>query len=636
MKSIRVNFLKIPDPTKKVKDKKKVLLIGSTMAVVSGGVALYNNYGASASAALTSAQMAELDDLRPQFLSVSTSIGNPTDEIKSIIPLHLRKHWRLMNKANVGGFETHLNAVRELSQSTSHLSDAEARQMAQCIKIHTAVGLARIPESDLRLFLPPVPLPREVRDTSIPSQFWTILSKLPTSKDLPECIYRNTTTALQGYIQQFEDDFVDETDLDEEFHRDTHLMMQIPARNRFSIAQVLEYSLIAILSHSTLQSHCQILAQQTNLLPLLIRIAQEYPNHLRLRSLIGKILANMSLFPETHEIIFASGWVGLLAEWNRDSNLLVSLPASKALSNLDQKYGQCKFAPGIYLMSPNDRVVKHKNERSNQGVDVVFIHGLLGGVFFTWRQHDKAKQRDWSDLRLVGDQSYTYCWPRDWLSQDGLDDRVRVIGVDFDSYISQWGNSCPEESFKNNLADRSKEILDKLRQCGVGQRPVIFVGHSMGGLVAKKIIIQAQAEQDHDLVDNAKGMMFFGTPHLGSSVAKLNSATKFFFFPSTEVNDLEENSPQLVDLNQNFKNLVKDKSDLRIISFGESFGTPAMFGIDMMFVSPESANLGIGEHYQLKANHLNVCKPDSKESIIYRRFIDLVMDVIDDNVLYKC
>ena len=119
-------------------------------------------------------------------------------------------------------------------------------------------------------------------------------------------------------------------------------------------------------------------------------------------------------------------------------------------------------------------------------------------------------------------------------------------------------------------------------------------------------------------------------------MAKLNSATKFFFFPSTEVNDLEENSPQLVDLNQNFKNLVKDKSDLRIISFGESFGTPAMFGIDMMFVSPESANLGIGEHYQLKANHLNVCKPDSKESIIYRRFIDLVMDVIDDNVLYKC
>ena len=204
-----------------------------------------------------------------------------------------------------------------------------------------------------------------------------------------------------------------------------------------------------------------------------------------------------------------------------------------------------------------------------------------------------------------------------------------------DSYISQWGNSCPQESFKTSLADRSKDILDKLRQCGVGlERPVIFVGHSMGGLVAKKMLLHAQAEQDLDFVHNTKGMMFFGTPHLGSSVAKLNTATKFFFFPSSEVNDLEEGSPQLLDLNQNFKNLVKEKENFKIISFAEAMSTP-MFGIDMTFVSPESANLGIGEHYQIKANHLNVCKPDSKESIIYRKFVDLLLDVIDENVTYK-
>ena len=100
--------------------------------------------------------------------------------------------------------------------------------------------------------------------------------------------------------------------------------MDLPVRNRFSITQVLEFSLVAILSHSTLQSHCQILVQQTHLLPLLLRIAQEYPNHLRLRSLIGKVIANISLFPETHQTIFASGWVRVSAEWNRDQNLLVS------------------------------------------------------------------------------------------------------------------------------------------------------------------------------------------------------------------------------------------------------------------------------------------------------------------------
>ena len=137
--------------------------------------------------------------------------------------------------------------------------------------------------------------------------------------------------------------------------------------------------------------------------------------------------------------------------------------------------------------------------------------------------------------------------------------------------------------------------------------------------------------QDHDFVKNTKGMMFYSTPHLGSSVAKLNSPTKFLFFPTTEVCDLEENSPQLLDLNQNFVHLAQD-TKMRLVSFGESLPTP-MFGIEMNFVGPKSANLGIGDHYQIKTNHMNICKPDSKDSIIYRKFLDLVIDVIDGNII---
>ena len=125
--------------------------------------------------------------------------------------------------------------------------------------------------------------------------------------------------------------------------------------------------------------------------------------------------------------------------------------------------------------------------------------------------------------------------------------------------------------------------------------------------------------------------MFFSTPHLGTSVARLNSPTKFLFFPSTEVCDLEEDSPQLIDLNQNFVQLAKDRgNDLKVVSFGESLPTP-MFGIDVNFVEQKSANLGIGEHFQINTNHINVCKPDSKDSIIYRKFLDLIMDVVVDN-----
>ena len=78
-----------------------------------------------------------------------------------------------------------------------NFSDGEVREMAQCSEIHTAVGLSRMKDSDLRLFLPPPPCPNSVNELSIPIQFWNILSKLP-DKEVHECIKYFTTTALRG------------------------------------------------------------------------------------------------------------------------------------------------------------------------------------------------------------------------------------------------------------------------------------------------------------------------------------------------------------------------------------------------------------------------------------------------------
>ena len=213
--------------------------------------------------------------------------------------------------------------------------------------------------------------------------------------------------------------------------------------------------------------------------------------------------------------------------------------------------------------------------------------------------------------------------------EDQMDESgVRVIGVDFDTYLSSWGNTCSKESFKRTLNDRSTEILAKLKESGVGKRPVIFVGHSMGGLIIKRMLAESEENSDNDFVKNTKGIVFYSTPHNGTHVAKLNAGSKLLFFPSTEVQDLEANSPALNILHQTFLDVAK-RFKMKIVSFGETVPTPYM-GLDITFVPGDSSDPGYGEHYKVGQNHMNICKPSSKKSKLYRKVINLVWDELDN------
>ena len=279
---------------------------------------------------------------------------------------------------------------------------ASALQIAQSCNRCTAVGLARTPEVDLRLFLPPPPCPDRFAQTSTPKLFERILSALPSdSPYVHDCIRTLTSTALDSYVPGCDDEALADADLGNEFNRDSDVVMfPVALRRRYTERNLVDFCLQALLGHSTVGAHCIKMIEQ-GVLPVFAKILRDHPNNPAIKSLIGalnlvffymdnfsslasfflsfsgKILANISLHEETHEAVFRSGWVGILAAWKQDPNLLVTLPATKALCNLDQKYGDV-YMPGVYLLLPEHRSVRHLNEISNWGVDVVFIHGMLG------------------------------------------------------------------------------------------------------------------------------------------------------------------------------------------------------------------------------------------------------------------
>lgn len=51
-----------------------------------------------------------------------------------------------------------------------------------------------------------------------------------------------------------------------------------------------------------------------------------------------------------------------------------------------------------------------------------------------------------------------------------------------------WASICPKEQQKANLEDRSTEFMAKLKKAGIGSKPIVWVAHSMGGLLVKNIL----------------------------------------------------------------------------------------------------------------------------------------------------
>lgn len=85
------------------------------------------------------------------------------------------------------------------------------------------------------------------------------------------------------------------------------------------------------------------------------------------------------------------GWIGTLVEWAQNSDIRLAAAASRALANLDMDESN-KYPRRIYLLHPLHKTV------ANTKLDVIFLHGLLGGVFITWRQRDP----DTSEVGVVG------------------------------------------------------------------------------------------------------------------------------------------------------------------------------------------------------------------------------------------
>lgn len=148
-------------------------------------------------------------------------------------------------------------------------------------------------------------------------------------------------------------------------------------------------------------------------------------------------------------------------------------------------------------------------------------------------------------------------------------------------------------------------------------------------------IVQASKSNDpaiRQIADQSQGILFLGTPHRGSLVAKLRQHTQLIVAPTVEVKELVGNNSYLLELQAKFEAyLATRKQSMHIVSMSEGLPTKiSAFNIPVKIVEEESSKIPVGDHYVLNVDHLCLSKPVVRHSFLYQRLLGMIDTIVPE------
>jgi hypothetical protein len=245
--------------------------------------------------------------------------------------------------------------------------------------------------------------------------------------------------------------------------------------------------------------------------------------------------------------------------------------------------------------------------------DVVFIHGLDGNAFDTWQFDPRWPLNSWPF----------------WLAKELP--RVNV-----------WTLSYPAAShdLKGHqglaLETIAKESLNALLDQKVGERPLIFVTHSLGGLVLKKMTQLSYshvnpAHKHRFLANYLRGVVFLGTPHNGAYLATLAHKLSLLYGSTATIDYLRKNHPTIDELGQWFREFAHHRPEISIHAHRETANFVILKILKLLIVEPSSADPGIVHAQVFDAagkDHFKICKCKSPGDPVYKNTRDMIVSII--------
>ncbi|KAI0808469.1 hypothetical protein GGR55DRAFT_696601 [Xylaria sp. FL0064] len=245
-------------------------------------------------------------------------------------------------------------------------------------------------------------------------------------------------------------------------------------------------------------------------------------------------------------------------------------------------------------------------------VDIVAVHGLGSNVDWSWTWQDKKGHRS----------------PVHWLKDANmLPSVVPHARILIYSYESRWHSDAP----KTRLELCGEELVKSLHdfRSDAPERPIIFVAHSLGGLVVLYGLLYAdRSEKLKYLPASTVGFVPLGTPFRGTAMQSL--AKKVTWLMSSLgshdgiITDLERDGKHLADQVHTFSEL-RNRLDIPITCFFELYDSDygkmiALAGLARRkVVEEESSHIPGWGRVQLYADHFQLNKfagPDDRSFLL--------------------
>ncbi|KAH8759106.1 hypothetical protein F5882DRAFT_444194 [Hyaloscypha sp. PMI_1271] len=289
--------------------------------------------------------------------------------------------------------------------------------------------------------------------------------------------------------------------------------------------------------------------------------------------------------------------------------------------------------------------------------NILFVHGLQGHPRNTWTWTAsskkalnstaleskpgklkrtfwrKTKTEDESSNTLDGD-TFEQCdvyWPYHLLPADCPNARILTWG--YDSDISKFFSGSAN---KNNIFAHSRDLLEDLiwERRNESKRPIIFVAHSLGGIIVKDLLLRANennVDSRQQLCNSAIATLFLGTPHRGSTYADMGETVRCvasiagFDTASQNIQTLEVDGALLENCDERFQKLCERlKRHYEVHTFQEAQGMKAtqMLGLNEKVVQDFSSSFPLEKSKcTINANHRTMTRYSSKEDEGYRKVV---------------